>query len=475
MPKPHHIQIAEWRERQTRRNLSPEMRAVASPDAVHEAIMDPVADSTIAHANVLEAAGFPSEDLIYQRNAGRQRLNTEGDDSGTRGREEITEPSRAQPSRFETSFDNPQPIAHASYTADTDAMEDVVMTRAPAAATADGQTTNNGKTTTAVMKIPPSFPFHEGINAIMEYDAQFSWNDASKDAYNHCLMIKMNTPFDIFAGTTALVAQKPYENPVGGLSTTMAGRSCQVIKGTDQTMSSYLHRDLMSFKCPLNITANAKPTMLTYYENIYQAYTVVKCDWSLDIQYPTSHIYLDAITGGSPTFTSASIYNGCEWGLRLPGTSTLVAFTKYDVTGDSTPLVANNIPVDIPMKTMMKTRGYVNKEWIPHQGHKRISGTWYPGKCKHTVINDADMDTWTRSGEQPANGHLEQLVFQLKQDLMSTTLVNYKACANIALHVAYTVQWRDLVPGVRHANAYNGAISIDANGVQQQANPNWEL
>lgn len=332
---------------------------------------------------------------------------------------------------------------------------------------------NTGTQTTAVStrnvtladKIPSTFPFKDTTQIIQTYTGSLSANGINKlgDSHN-VLKIRMNTMHLPFANNTALVAQTSFTAPAEGLDKTNAGRYGRLTAGTDAATSSYKHRVVQDHHNPIT-NATAQPSMTTYMNKLYRAYTVIKTDWEIQIDYPVDIISYQ--TEANPITDYLVNYNPYR---HPPGNSYASVYAHYTVEGDS--ISANNIPLGMWVDAIEKQLGYIEKVHIQPNGTATIRGTWYPGKVKHSVLNDSDIDTWSATGAAPTSGHLEHLILQFKKGLHDNTHSSYTPCLNVHVNLAYTVQYKDLVNDVFWPQGtLQGPTNIDATADQLQIDP----
>ncbi len=93
--------------------------------------------------------------------------------------------------------------------------------------------------------------------------------------------------------------------------------------------------------------------------------------------------------------------------------------------------------------------------------------------CKHKVLNETDIDTWSATGSLPTQGHCEWLNFQYKLTQWSNNTADAYPGVNCKFNAYYTVQYKDLKQSVTWPTAADAAIDIDAVHVQQQIAPTF--
>lgn len=322
-------------------------------------------------------------------------------------------------------------------------MEDTTMALALNAPPNGGATQND----TRIDPIPPSHPFHDTTTAILNFRGALSSNDITQDAdFNGptYFKIRMNTPVTPFAETTAYVAQVAFNEPVQGLSLTHVGRYASK-DDTGPDSEKLVHRPLLSHVMPI-VLASAEPSMLAYYEKLYEAYTVLKVDWKITCEVPC-HIQQ----------SDGAVLMAAHHNPTFPGKAAVHNFISYEVTGDS--ISPNYYSKGLNVGNMVKLIGFSEEGIVDVNDSRVFTGTWYPGKIKHNVLNDSDIDTWTATGSAPSSGHLEHLIVHPKASLATNTLANI--CANYYIELYYTVQYKNLDSRVKFPYAADPPIEMN--------------
>lgn len=333
----------------------------------------------------------------------------------------------------ESSLSNSQPAE----TMDTTNNPTMPLRAAPQTAT-----TVQTRNVTQADNMKNHFPYHNTTQALQSYRANFSVNKCQYDGEtNNIFTCRMNTHKDMVSDNT-LIAQTDFTTPVQGLSLQNIGRYIRLNRKGEPLSFPY-HRDLSTHKKYL--TTTGVPTMWKYYNDIWMSYTILKADWKLKLHFPY-HYYTHTNEEGE-TIPSALTALELENGSRDPGDERAIrVFTHYTVEGDSIGAL-NNMPIGQSTSTMEDFyTGYDNKITIRPNETKTITGTWYPGKVKHNVLNESDIDTWTATGTAPTSGHLEKLVVEFKEHELSNKISqDYASSLNCEFEVVYTVQYKDLI------------------------------
>ena len=137
----------------------------------------------------------------------------------------------------------------------------------------------------------------------------------------------------------------------------------------------------------------------------------------------------------------------------------VLIFADYQVTGDS--ISDQKPPANISSAvadTRFKTHWVERSRCGPNETTV-IRGTWTPTTCKHNVLNDSDIDTWSATGALPTSGHLEHLIVRFKRDWQTRSRKHY-LCANVYLHLRYTVQFKELSENIMYPGPENTSSTI---------------
>lgn len=304
---------------------------------------------------------------------------------------------------------------------------------------------------TPVARIPPSYPFHQTTEAVLEHYGGASYMIMS-GGDSGVLKIRMNTYHQPYAETSGSVADATNygENAASTWYRQLMGRYVMNKGSTGDIMEKLYNRKLRNIPTPLFATgtlSDMTPSGSWYYNYHYNAYTVTKCEWMLRVEFPFHAIKGTYTTNDAPATSDvlASVTSVNDWTTTPPSTTGARVFTHYEMTGDT--ITAVSPPLTASTQNMERWQNaYDNKVTVPVHGSKTIRGTWYPGKVKHNPLNDDDVQVWASTGGVPGGGHLEHLVIQLKEianangknDATGTTYM-----VNFNLDVKWYVQFKE--------------------------------
>ena len=287
---------------------------------------------------------------------------------------------------------------------------------------------------TPVDKIPPSYPWHDTTQAILPMQFTLSSNALASGAEGtNTFMIRMNTPKTPLADNPAYVAQVADAVPVIGISKYMAGQ--YTCTNTGASFQTYYHRGRNQLS-PVVVLATSEPGGNTYYNLMYGAYSVTKVDWKI-----TTNMLFDSLTATAHTI--ATIIPTATQTNHDPTLKTR-QYISYFSTGDS----VTNVAYPRASKTY-EIDNFIGMEdkCTIHQNETVVkTGTWFPGKVKHSVINDGDVNVWSVTGAAPDTGHLEFLYLQHKLANEGETSYNNGAlvCCNFKVELKYHIQYKEL-------------------------------
>lgn len=359
--------------------------------------------------------------------------------------------------------------------------EDAVM--APMAVNAGTQTTSSGVNTrnvTKVSNIPPSFPFHNTTQAILQHRALFSANALSESGdTKNVIKVRMNTPVGIYNELPAMVTQVDFNRPVNGLSAQGVGKyqGAYHHKYSAAATQGVFHFDLQPISDLVVLDPEtAKLSNMDYYNKIWMAYAVTKVEWKLTVKFPYVKMLVNDTDDGSAHDTTNNLL--LEYFQRRDRLDDVKAkaYQHYTVVGDS--IGDNNVPDDLSAARMELLVGaWDNEMIISPNSQNSMSGVWYPGKVKHNVLNDSDIDTWTAVGSAPTSGHLEHLVIQFRKTIDSNESTYDFTNVNCDLHLKYHIQFKDLRTNVQWPTTDSEVVVMDV-GRQQNINyetPTWAV
>lgn len=303
-----------------------------------------------------------------------------------------------------------------------------------------------GNQETLPMQLKPRSPFHQTEQAVLSYHFSTSMNDIPRGgSVDLNWRFRMNTYVQPLANNTNnQVNQVNWSVPVRGVSRQAVGRYVMAPGSNGSLMEENRHRALTNLDdTQMSVYTAPEPAAADWYNAVYQAYTVTKCEWTIYIDFPWHHMKSTANQiSPTPTEIQQGLLANTAWDPKPPHDFKLRAFTHYTSTGDT--ITEVNPPVTEPTIVMERwDNTFENKVTIPCQQARVIKGTWYPGKVNHNPINDADMEIWTPVGAPPTTGHLEHLVFQLCDAANSGTLNQHHLCANVSFNFKWFVQFKD--------------------------------
>lgn len=365
----------------------------------------------------------------------------------------------------------------------TGASMDVPMADAPettARSSAISSSRSGGfdaRTVTPIAKIPPTFPYHNTEQAILEYHGSFSCNELS--AYNNngnIVKVRMNTyvlPFSETVGLATAVNQVDFTRPSGGISKQNIGRFCYVQGASGNMIDCNHHRTLSDFDDPLFADPAVtpftlqKPAGAEYYKNHMKAYTVTKVEWMFRVTYPYHDVKGSDSTHQNPTAAeiqaALQASNMCGASTTPPSHQRPRIFTHYTTEGGTvTPI---NPPLDGTTLEMERWFNcYDNKVTVGVNQSQVIRGTWYPGMVKHNPLSDNDVEVWSPIDVVPPSTHLEHLIVQFRKGANSNESAKYRMCVNVNVDLKYHVQFKEPITDIQYpkrnqANPPNTAVN----------------
>jgi hypothetical protein len=273
---------------------------------------------------------------------------------------------------------------------------------------------------TPVMDVPPTYGLQDTHTTTLPITLYFSqWGHDYTTPRR--IIIRMNDINAIATGT-------PTVSPFPGANPIPQGTYMRKIRSGAAAASI---GEFMNF--PPGGTNNTNPAWFDYFKNIYQVYTVRACHME------------------------TTIFNVCT-----EETTALLAFQHQDNEGSSN---NNN---ELPVAPLTECQQWEQMEWKPiyaannDQAFKRdtvkFQYSWYPGKQKHAVLNDADVVTWT-----PVNGsptiRFRNVIGLFNHDLLGNhTTVNNRCVMRVDLR--YVVQFKDRVVHARYPHDNVGSTVV---------------
>lgn len=353
----------------------------------------------------------------------------------------------------------------------TGASMDVPMADAPdtmARSSAISSSRSGGfdaRTVTPIAKIPPSRPYHNTEQAILEYHGSASANEITAAAVQgNTLKIRMNTyvaPFSETVGITTAVDQTDWTRPTFGISRQIVGRYVIVNGNNGSVIDANHHRNFgNTFDDPLFTSPVTTPftgqkcSGADYYKIHHKAYTVTKCEWTLYVHYPYHCLYGIDNTNDNPN--AGQIQLAMENSHMGHSTSTPGNFAKVRVFTHYTTEGGTITPINPPLnrKTIEMERWfnvYDNKETVGPNQVKVLRGTWVPGMVQHNPLSDNDVEVWSPIDVVPPSTHLEHVVIQFKRSANSSDATNdYRLCCNFSIHLKYHVQFKEPITEIQY-------------------------
>jgi hypothetical protein len=190
------------------------------------------------------------------------------------------------------------------------------------------------------------------------------------------------------------------------------------------------------------LDASCVPARRTHYEKVYENYTTLGCDYSVDIDF---------------------ISNG--------GESSGVVFWQRDTTTQNSSNT-DICPKDVNLNYMRSFPQIKSRTFLPsnHSGigdfnHKEsIKGSWAPNQSHKDTRNSEDIKTWCPVKAPPPNLHREKDVFFFYGDWQSDKYT--KQCFNLRIFMEWTVQFRDLKNYLRYPRVGVTVLNGDENCVR---------
>lgn len=164
----------------------------------------------------------------------------------------------------------------------------------------------------------------------------------------------------------------------------------------------------------------------TYFEKLYDVYTVLGCQWKLTIQTSTATMGNCAAIG--------------------------VGYNSYGSSGGTSGVFPTG-------QTYADVSRWKDVKWTIVEDNREatkttvLTGTYRPGQNKRNVTNDQDVNTWTLCESTPSFKEELQLMF-FKAPLAPSNTLNM----NCQLELKYIVQYKDLKTQIRYP--YNGGTAI---------------
>lgn len=287
----------------------------------------------------------------------------------------------------------------------------------PTVANMSGMEVSNASRETPILKSKPSYGFQNTHTAILPVDFYLSYATrtwgTTAEAMPH-LSIRMNSPWNILSDTTVSTATS---------STTNVIHNRKVLPGDTNWANSQ--------KFPYTVNQGndePRPAWRETWLQMYQAYTVLACHWSVTMTNET--------TGNDVNDNTICKYYYEAYGAsdntgRPPKDANLLDMAAWE----------NINTVVIPC---IRGKDNTGENAIAPQkpGTQTISGTWRPGMVQRNVKNDGDIKTWTditAGGDAP--NYNEILTIQFGKDPLSYG--SHSIMGQIHVTLKYTVQFKD--------------------------------
>lgn len=181
---------------------------------------------------------------------------------------------------------------------------------------------------------------------------------------------------------------------------------------------------------PATITTGAsvseRPHWLRYYARMYQAYTVLKCEWEVTFHNPRTAINGDLIIGHQEESYSST--------------------SSGNVSADATLLVQSEMWPDVKWNMVhSQADSAEDRSWTV------VKGTYYPGQANKNVRNDEAAQTWTTYASATAID-LPTLTERIHFKIWKAPFNDVDHCqgVNVRVHLRITAQFRDLNEAYRY-------------------------
>lgn len=281
---------------------------------------------------------------------------------------------------------------------------------------------NLGAHETPVIPHAPSLGFNETHTTIIPTTIYLSANKLATGASAiNKLEIRMNSPYNPIITPSSLVAQTAGAAIAEGLSIVPAPNDA--VQPTP----------LLAF--PSVYTTSHKPMWLKWWEQVYQAYTVIETQYEITIANARTTtelrpvIYWENDTYGASStgniMPSGTLDEMSNWGVQKRILAPLDADGARE--GDSCTV---------------------------------IKGTWKPNTLTRNVVNDGDYKTWNDVGAVPSPTYVESLHLRFFNGPL--TNINAYGGVNIQIKLKYVVQFKDLVTVFRYPVTGGTAVDLIA-------------
>lgn len=214
--------------------------------------------------------------------------------------------------------------------------------------------------------------------------------------------------------------------------------------------------------------ANEKPQWATYWEKLYDYYTVLGCEYEIILYNPQSQPMTKVFGLEGKSITGPDTYVTVPLTIPIMAgwyNTDIVVGKQFDTYTDVAGFTGNHMP----LANYADVRYYKNIQWTPVKGGSKavIRGTYKPGQAKRNIKNDGDAKTWTATGTSPNFKEILTLNFWTdpfynaqyidafstdNSFAISSNGSNMYGCCNIEVNLKYIVQFKDLKLQARYPN-----------------------
>jgi hypothetical protein len=247
------------------------------------------------------------------------------------------------------------------------------------------------------------------------------------------MSLGVNSPYNILEGIT-LTAQTKNTLKARGISNCLSRLNTEVnvpFWNTDNNFPTVVKGSVANTSSVTSsgsvVDAELKPARRTAYEKIYEHYTTLDCNYTVEMDFSSDVSASSCIVFWQrDTFTQNSQSDVCprdrnlNWMRSYPGMKS----TTFQ-------------PRDVP------TRGEFTYR-------TKITGGWKPNTSRRNTTNEKDIETWSPVGSAPQNNYRERDVFFFYSDWLSESFP--EQCVNMRIYMEWTVQFRDIKNKLRYPN-----------------------
>lgn len=300
---------------------------------------------------------------------------------------------------------------------------------------------NKGNRETPVYYHKPTYGLRETHTAILPVTFYFSAANMDKQTplifkfrtnhYRQVLQCSTFTSTPLAANGIAAEAQRTLQKSFYNICQTSAA------SGVLPTTPGPVPQSYTGPLFPKTFTSGSStiiPAYANYYEDIFEYFTVMNCNYEVAIQNVMTQSNNDLVisyhqesqgpSGTSGILPFVATYHDC---LLLPQVQWKhIGARTEDANGPDTVVLRGNIG---------------------------------PGEARRDVVNDEDVKTWTKIGEQPSLEENMRIQFWAAPGNGQYPLANFTGTGytptkcNISVTLKYTVQFKDLAPQARWPTA----------------------